>query len=319
MGRASQSVVALVTGLLVLLPGLVACEEPARFSTGAGPGNDEPSSCDQVSDVPGDVAEQLHLDLDFYSRHCAVFGIHVLGSAGVSDEAMLEAGRIVEGIFVDKPALRDAVHDRYFRVVLIASSSGEELHDVPELSGLRAVENAAAGIGPDAEFPAATMRDTAITCRPPDRDPLATPPGDTLVHELAHALLEMGLPHTDPSFRDRLEEIYDDARNGETWDLVLPETVRALLGEQPTDVYMMKNPDEYFATATAAWFGFRPLPLAYGLTEDDPPQLLLEAIFGRDAIQTHDPALASMLTEVFGRSPELMPGCPEWIPKIDFR
>ena len=295
------------------------CEEKRSFETGRGPGDDSPSSCDQVTDVPDEVAAQLHLDDRFYARHCAVFGIDVLGSSRVPDAAMLEAGRIVEGTFQDEPELRDALHDRYFRVVLVASSAGEELRDVPELSGIRRSENAAAGLGPDAAFPAATMRDSAIMCRPPDQDPLATPPGDTLVHELAHALLEMGLPHTEPDFRDRLEAAFDAARDAGTWDLVVPAKVATLFGEQPTDTYMMKNPGEYWATGASAWFGFRPLPLAYDLTEDDPPQLQLDAIFGRDAIEEQDPALSALLVEVYGRSPALEPGCPEWIPKIDFR
>lgn len=298
---------------------VLACEEQASFATGAGPGDDSPSSCDRVTAVPDDVVEQLHLDQRFYARHCAVFGVDVLGSARVPDAAMLEAGRIVEGIFVDKAELRDAVHDRYFRVVLVASSAGEELREVPELSGIRPFENAAAGIGPDPAFPAATMRDSAILCRAPDQDPLATPPGDTLVHELAHAMLDMGLAQTEPDFRDRLEAAYDEAREAHTWELVLPAPVTALFGEQPTDSYMMKNEGEYWATGASAWFGFRTLPLAYGLTEDDPPQLQLEAIFGRDALQEHDPALAALLTAVFGPSPELRPGCPEWIPTIDLR
>jgi hypothetical protein len=272
-----------------------------------------------VTEVPDEVAAQLRLDLGFYARHCAAFGIDILGSRRVPDAAMLEAGRIVEGVFADKEELRDAVHDRYFRVVLVASSAGEELREVPELSGIRSFENAAAGIGPDPEFPAATMRDSAIMCRPPEQDPLATPPGDTLVHELSHALLEMGLPHTDASFRDRLEEAYDAARAAGTWELELPPHVAFLFGEQPTDAYMMSNPAEYWATGAAAWFGFRPLPLAYGLTQDDPPRLQLEAIFGRDSLEQQDAALAALLTEVFGRSPELEPGCPEWIPTIDFR
>jgi len=314
VSRARQALLVGVLGLSAL-----ACEGRSSFATGAGPGNDSPSSCEEVTDVPDEVAKALDLDRRFYARHCAVFGIDVLGSARVSDAAMLEAGRIVEGVFVDKPELRDAVHDRYFRVVLVASSAGEELRQVPELRGIRSFENAAAGIGPDPDFPAATMRDSAIVCRPPDQDPLATPPGDTLAHELAHAVLDMGLSQTDPDFRDRLEAAYDKAREARTWDLELPAPVAALFGEQPTDSYMMKNAGEYWATGASAWFGFRPLPLAYGLTKDDPPQLQLEAIYGRDSLVEHDPDLGALLTEVFGASPTLRPGCPEWIPSIDLQ
>jgi hypothetical protein len=303
-------------GLLAVLAisWCAACAEDARFETGRGPGNDEPSSCDDVTAVPADVASAFELDERFYAKHCAALGIDVLASAQVADAVMLEAGRIVEGMFADRPELRDAVHDRYFRVVLVASAAGERLADVPELSDLSRAESAAAGLGPDPEFPAATVRDSVIVCRPRDRDPLATPPGDTLVHELGHALLEMGLAETDPDFRDRLHDAYDEARAEELWTLRVPGPVAALFGSLPTDNYLMTNPDEYWATGVSAWFGFKPVPLAYGLTDSNPPALQLQALYGRDSLSEHDPRLSSLLTEVFGPSPSLRPSCEAWIP-----
>jgi len=290
------------------------CAEQPQFETGAGPGNDEPSSCDRVTAVPAEVTRELGLDSRFYAKHCAALGIDVLASARVSDEVMLEAGRILEGMFAERPELRDAVRDRYFRVVLVASSAGERLDDVPELSGLTRAESAAAGLGPDPEFPAATVRDAVIVCRPRDRDPQATPPGDTLVHELGHALLEMGLAETDPDFRARLEDTYGQARSDELWTLRVPVAVQALFGSLPTDNYLMTNPDEYWATGVSAWFGFKPVPLAYGLSDASPPALQLQVIYGRDALSEHDPSLGALLTEIFGPSPALRPSCEEWIP-----
>jgi hypothetical protein len=303
-------------GLLAVLgtSGMLACAEEAQFETGAGPGSDEPSSCDDVTAVPDDVADAFGLDPRFYAKHCAALGIDVLASERVLDAAMLEAGRIVEGMFAQRPALRDAVHDRYFRVVLVASSAGERLDEVPELSELTRSESAAAGLGPDPEFPAATVRDSVILCRPRDRDPQATPPGDTLVHELGHALLAMGLSETDPDFRARLEAAYRGARAEALWTLRLPSAVEALFGSLPTSNYLMTNPDEYWATGVSAWFGFKGIPLAYGLTDATPPGLQLQVIYGRDSLSEHDPGLSALLSEVFGPSPTLRPTCEEWIP-----
>ena len=298
---------------------LLACGEPSEFHTGGGPGTDQPSTCDHVTSVPDDVAERLALDRGFYAKHCAVFGIDVLGSAPVSDAAMLETGRILEGMLADLKDVRDAMHDRYFRVVVVASSAGQDLRDVPELQGLRRAENAAAGIGPDPAFPAASLRDSAIVCRPPEQDPLATPPGDTLVHEVAHAVLDMGLAPLDPDFRDRLRDAYRAARDDGRWTIDLPPAVAGLFGEQPIDNYLMTNADEYWATGVSAWLGYKPMPVAYGLTDDDPPLLALEVIYGRDAFESQDPDLAGLLTEVLGRSPALRPSCTEWIPSFDLR
>jgi hypothetical protein len=298
---------------------LLACEEASVFQTGGGPGSDEPSSCAEVTAVSDEVASALSLDRDFYAQHCSALGIDVLGADGVSAAAMLESGRILEGLLDELPDVRDAMHDRYFRVVVVASSTGQELRDVPELHGLRKVENAAAGLGPDPDFPAATIRDSVIVCRPRGQDALATPPGDTLVHEIGHGILDMGLAHTDESFRDALEDAYDDARDDGRWTIALPAAVEALFGKQPTENYLMRNPAEYFATGVSAWHGFKPIPLAYGLTDDDPPRLRLEVSYGRDALAFNDPGLARLLAEVFGEDPALKPSCEGWAPSFDAR
>ncbi|MDH5670756.1 MAG: hypothetical protein OEZ06_01315 [Myxococcales bacterium] len=294
---------------------LLACQSPPDFATGAGPGRDEPSSCDEVTAVPDQVVQELKLDTDFYGRHCQALGIDVLGSSRVPDAAMLEAGRVLEGVFEQRAELRDAVHDRYFRVVLVASSAGEELDDVPELGDLRKVERMAAGLGPDAYFPAATVRDSAVLCRPADKDPNATPPGDTLVHELGHALLSMGLVEVDPGFEERLIQAFEGARAAGTWAIEVPPVVEVLFGELPSATHMMGDHEEYWATGVSAWFGFKPLPLSYALTDDDPPGIQLQVVYGRDALRGHDPALADLLEEVFGPSPGLRPSCVEWIPR----
>ena len=293
---------------------VLGCAEPAAFATGAGPGNDEPSRCDDVADVPAGVARTLQLDRRFYARHCTARGFDLLASERVPDPVMREAGRIVEGVFDGNAALRDAVHDRYFRVVIVASSAGEGLDDVPELSDLNATERAAAGIGPDPDFPAATMRDSVIVCRPRDRDPQATPPGDTLVHELGHAILSMGLVETDPGFRARLRAAYDHAREEALWTLHVPASVEAVFPDLSTRNYLMTNADEYWATGVSAWFGFKAIPLAYALTASNPPRLALQVLFGRDPLADHDPELAALLEEVFGPEPALRPSCDEWLP-----
>jgi hypothetical protein len=291
-----------------------ACGDEPVFATGGGPAADAPSSCAEPTEVPAAVVETLSLDEAFYAKHCAVFGIDVLASRRVPDMAMEVAGRMLQGVLEDDPDLRDALHDRYFRVVLVAASAGEELRDVPELGGISSRENAAAGIGPDPAFPAATIRDSAILCRPPEQDALATPPGDTLLHELGHALLSMGLVETTPDFRDRLDEAFSAARADGRWEIRVLPAADLLFGPLPSDNYLMSNAEEYWATGVSAWLGFKPIPIAYALTDDDPPRLQLQVIYGRDSITDVDPALAELLTEVLGPSPELRHHCPAWIP-----
>jgi hypothetical protein len=298
--------------------GVLACAgcQPAEYRTGGGPGNDEPSSCEEPGPVPSEVARELDLDRGFYAQHCAVFGIPILGSAEVSQPALQEAGRLVQGVLEGHTELRDALHDRYFRVVVVASNAGEQLKDVPELADLRDVENRAAGLGPDPEFPAATVRDSTILCRPRTQDPGATPPGDTLVHELGHAILSMGLDAIEPGFRKRLHAAFDTANDDARWQLNMPADVEVLYPGQPTDNYLMTDPDEYWATGVSAWFGLKPIPVGYRLTEDAPPQLALEVIYGRDSLEAHDPELSALLEEVFGAEQTLPHGCPQWIPAL---
>jgi len=305
-----------VRGWLCLIVVVCAGCKPAEYRTGGGPGNDEPSSCAEPTDVPSEVAKALELDRDFYGRHCSVFGISVLGSKRVGTPALEEAGRLVQGVLEGRPALRDALHDRYFRVVVVASSAGEQLGDVPELDDLRGSESSAAGLGPDPDFPAATVRDSTIVCRPRTQDPGATPPGDTLVHELGHAILSMGLDAIEPGFRDRLEAAFDDANDQDLWRLNVPADVQVLYPGQPTDNYLMSDPEEYWAVGVSAWFGMKAIPVGYRLSDHDPPQLQLEVFYGRDALLDNDEGLGALLSEVFDPEQSLVHGCPAWIPPM---
>lgn len=301
-------------GWLVAMGMWVGCAGEPMYATGAGPGDDTPSTCATPTAVPEGVRTALALSPAFYARHCSALGIDVLASEAVSDAVLEEAGRIVEGVLGERPDLRDALHDRFFRVVLVASSAGEHLSDVPELRGITPTENAAAGLGPDPRFPAATIRDSVIACRLSNQDPLATPPGDTLVHELGHAVLDMGLAEVDPGFLDRLRTAYEGARRAGTWQLELGPGVRDL-GVNETN-YLMTNADEYWATGVSAWFGFKPIPLGYELTDASPPALRLRVLYGRDALRDRDPDLAALLEEVFGPAPALTTRCRDWVPKV---
>jgi hypothetical protein len=302
------------------LPALLLCAcGSVEYTTGAGPGSNAKSTCNAITSVPDDVARAFDLDTKFYARYCSVYDFPVLGTANVSDAVMLEAGKLIEGVFAKRTELRDAIHDRYFRVVLVATSTGEELRDVPELHDISARENAAAGLGPAPEFPAATVRDSVILCRPRTQDPEATPPGDTLVHELGHAILDMGLPTVDSTFHGRLHAAYDDARHTGLWKLKVSAAADALFGpDLPTDNYLMTNADEYWAVGVSAWFGLKPIPYGYRVAtagSGEPPVLQLEVVYGRDVLRKQDPALSALLTEIFGPSPALDHKCTAWIPK----
>ncbi|MDD9947799.1 MAG: hypothetical protein OXU20_42555 [Myxococcales bacterium] len=291
-----------------------ACGEP-EYATGAGPADTTPLACDD-HDLPAAVADELALDTSFYAQACSAFGVPVLGSVRLSGTTLALATELVSGVLAPlAPNVRDAIHDRYLRVVIVAASAGETFSDVPELADLREAERAAAGIGPDPMFPAATVRDSVVLCRPVHREPAVTPPGDTLVHELGHAVLSMGLEPTQPDFRRRLSHAFTQAAGLARWQTELSPEVRQRFGSRLETPYLMTNADEYWAVGVSVWFGFVGVPIRYELTDAREETLRITWLYGRSQLRQRDPPLAALLEEVFGEEPTLAHHCSGWFPQ----
>src|SRR4051812_30789997 len=66
----------------------------------------------QVTEVPEAVRKKFNLDADFYKKHVDYKGLSILGSAKVSDEAMLEARHLIDQLLGEREDILKAMVKR---------------------------------------------------------------------------------------------------------------------------------------------------------------------------------------------------------------
>jgi cyclophilin family peptidyl-prolyl cis-trans isomerase len=207
---------------------------------------------------------------EFYQKNVMVGTLPVVGSADVSDEALLEAAWIVERLLGNRDEILDAMADQRVRLVVMAWN--EFTTDVPEHAHLEPAvywDRRARGLGSTPEAPAVSCAEENLLAFP--GDPYEQE--NILIHEFAHAIHEMGLNRVDPSFDGRLREAWEGAKKQGLW----------------RGTYAITNPAEYWAEAVQSWFD-----------DNRESDALHNRVDTRAELKEYDPALASLCEEVFG-------------------
>ena len=246
--------------MLTLLAGMVLC-----IGCQVDPG---PTS-QSVRPVSDELRAEFGL-APFYQKSVMLGSFPVVGSAQVSDAALLEAGWIVEKMLGDRTDILDAMADQNVRLVVMAWN--EFTTDVPEHAHLEPAvywDRRARGLGSTAEAPAVSCAEENLLAYP--GDPYEQE--NILIHEFAHAMHEMGLNRVDPTFELRLREAWEEAKDQGLW----------------RGTYAITNPAEYWAEAVQSWFDDN--------REND---ALHNRVNTRVELQEYDPALAALCSEVFG-------------------
>ncbi|MEW6305678.1 MAG: hypothetical protein AB1705_19540 [Verrucomicrobiota bacterium] len=208
-----------------------------------------------------------------YTKHVSVEGLPVLGSAKVSDFALVEAAYLIRRMVGHRPEILHAMATNRVRFVVMAAT--EMTTDVPEHSDLmpRAYWNRRArGLGATAARPAVSCGEENLLELP--GDPYARE--NILIHEFAHAIHERGMSKVDPGFDGRLKAAYESAKAAGLWQ----------------GTYAMQNRNEYWAEAAQSWFDCN----RANDREHGP-------IDTRDELKAYDPEVAKLLVEVFGDHP----------------
>jgi cyclophilin family peptidyl-prolyl cis-trans isomerase len=219
------------------------------------------------------VTDQLRAEFElagFYQKNVMVGSLPVVGSADVSDVALLEAAWIVEQMLGDRHDILDAMAEQQVRLVVMAWN--EFTTDVPEHAHLEPAvywDRRARGLGATPEAPAVSCAEENLLAYP--GDPYEQE--NILIHEFAHALHSMGLNRVDPSFEERLRAAWKDAKERGLW----------------RGTYAITNPDEYWAEGVQSWFDDN--------REND---ALHNRVDTRAELKEYDPGLASLCAEVFG-------------------
>ncbi len=223
--------------------------------------------------VPGPIADEMRAKwkLDtFYKKQFDGAGVLIVGSSKVSDNALAEAGWIVERMLADRPDISKAMRENKVRVAVMAAD--EYTTDVPEHSRLKPKlywDRRARGLG-------ATLSNPVVSC---GEENLLGYPGDPypkeniFVHEFAHAIHGTGLRTIDPTFNKRLRASYQAAIDRGLWK----------------NTYAATNHSEYWAEGVQSWFD-----------DNAPPDALHNEIRTRVKLKEYDPTLAKLCEEVFG-------------------
>ncbi|MEK6258139.1 MAG: hypothetical protein AABP62_05915 [Planctomycetota bacterium] len=221
-----------------------------------------------VVEPPEDLRQQLNLS-PFYKKCLAPGGFAIVSSDKVSDFALYEAAYVVNSMLAGRDDVRQALIKNRVRLAVMAPT--ELTCDIPEHSDLTPPaywNRRARGLG-------ATRVRPAVSCAEENVLGLVGDPYSTesiLVHEFSHAIHIMGLNTVDPTFDQRLKEIYAQAMQEELWK----------------GKYAATNHSEYWAEAVQSWFGTN--------RENDHDH---NHVNTRDELKEYDPRLAKLVDETF--------------------
>lgn len=229
------------------------------------------------------TAPPAELKLDsFYKKYCSAGGLPVLASSKVPDKALRAAWTVVLNML---SARQDLLQKLYYSGVKIAVIGAHEVTtDIPEYRGLYTQfpgtdwNARTRGIGATSFIPVSSGAEENLLCYA--NDPYRGE--NIMVHEFGHTVLGLGL---DEAFRGRVKAAYDSAMAAGLW----------------ANTYAASNADEYWAEGTQDWFNAN--------LQADPPNGIHNSVNTRAELQTYDPALYTLLAEVYP-SYDWTPACP---------
>jgi alpha-glucosidase len=217
----------------------------------------------KVTPVPKEVIERYKLDTGFYKKHVDYKGFSILGSAKVSDTALLEARYLIDQLLRGREDILKAMIKAGCRFMVMAPT--EMTTDVPEQRhwNKQYWDRRARGMG-----------GKLSSC---GEENLLNLKGDRynreniLIHEFNHAVHQHGLRSVDPTFDKRLRETYKKAMEKELWK----------------GTYSATNAAEYWAEGVQAYFDcMRP---QYGANT-------------REKLRKYDPELFALVDGVYKQS-----------------
>lgn len=224
-----------------------------------------------VSPVSKEVRTKFDLD-PFYKKQLLAGLFPLVSSEKTSDAALSEAAVIVRGMLSSREDILAALADAKIRLTVMAAS--ERTTDVPEHSDLEPPDfwdKRARGLGPTRERPSISCGEENLLNLKGD----PYPQENILVHEFAHAIHLTALDTLDPTFDQRLKDLYTTALAEGKWK----------------GTYAAENHAEYWAEAVQSWFGTN--------REND---AIHNHVNTPEELTAYDPPLAALCREVFGKT-----------------
>lgn len=191
----------------------------------------------EVTEVPGRIRRRYLLS-DFYQKYLDSFGIPIVASKKVRDEALYEANYLINRMLENRDDIRQAMIKGKTRFVIMAVD--EFTTDIPEQASMKPKnywDRRARGLG-------AQPRKPFVSC---GEENLLAYPGDPyraeniLVHEFAHAIHHMGLDGISKDFDNKLKRVFDQAMAEGLWKGKYASTNRAEYWAEGVQSYFDDN------------------------------------------------------------------------------
>ncbi|XP_078659592.1 uncharacterized protein LOC144904521 [Branchiostoma floridae x Branchiostoma belcheri] len=225
--------------------------------------------CNDVTSVPDDVRTELNLD-PFYQKYLHAYGIPILGSSILSDDALRRCCYDVLFMLADRRDIRDSYFNVYGRAAIMAQT--EVTQDIPEHAHMdESFNTRARGLGGTVTWPVSTGAEENVLCFQNDSYKVE----DIFMHEFAHGVHNMAARIVIPDFDSRLQAAYADAlANGRFANTYADDTVF-----------------EYWAEGVQSYF--------YVNHESDPPDGIHNHVDTREELMAYDPVLYNLIHEIF--------------------
>jgi len=232
--------------------------------------SEKPESAErQVAPVSAELRESFGLK-PFYQKSLVLEGFPILSSEKVPDEALHEAAHIIQTMLKNRPDILRELAKNKVRYAIMAVD--ERTLDVPEHSDLKPAaywNRRARGLGATKQRPTVSCGEENLLGNP--GDPYSTE--SICVHEFAHAIHDTALKTLDPTFDERLHELFKKAMAKGLWK----------------DKYAATNRHEYWAEAVQSWFG-----------NNREPDHDHNHVNTREELIEYDKPIADLCAEVFG-------------------
>lgn len=206
----------------------------------------------------------------FYVKHLKAGEMHIASSDKVPDAGLHEAAYLMLCVLDGREDVQKAIADGGIHLAVM--SHDELTIDIPEHADLTPAKwwnRRARGLGATKQRPAMSA----------GAENLLDYPGDPykgeniLIHEFAHVIHHFGFRKVDPTFDQKLNKAYDEAKKAGKWD----------------GTYAITNADEYWAEGVQIYFECNPT-----FTNHSHGEINL-----RSELKTYDPLLFNLLDEAF--------------------
>ncbi|CAH1266494.1 OIT3 [Branchiostoma lanceolatum] len=225
--------------------------------------------CYDVMSVPDAVRSELHLDI-FYQKYLHAYGIPILGSSILPDDALRRACYDVLFMLADRKDIRDSYYNYYGRAAIMADT--EVTLDIPEHSGLGPSFNTRSrGLGATVSRPVSTGAEENVLCHNTDTYKVE----DMFFFAFAQGLDILGARKVVSGFKTCLQEAYVSALANGLW----------------ANTYADDTRDAYWAEGVQSFFNVN--------HESDPSDGIHNHVNTRAELRTYDPDLYRIIEEIF--------------------